>query len=84
MFIMDNGQPFFRELRDRHHFDVAELARKAGTHEITVVAMLRGMPVYRAQAEKVLQALSEMTGRQHTLENVRMKLIEEADCHAKK
>lgn len=71
----DDNRPFFRQLRDRHHFNVAELARKAQTHEIVIVTMLRGNPVYRTQAEKVLQALSKMTKLQYTLETVRVPLI---------
>ncbi len=84
MSLMDDPRPFFRQLRDRHHFNVAELASKASTHELTVVAMLRAQPVYRVQAEKVLKVLSDMTKLQYSLENVYVPLIEEKkeDGHA--
>ena len=75
MSIMDDNRPFFRQLRDRHHFNVAELAHRAGTHEIVVISMLRNKPVYRAQAEKVLNALSKMTKLEYSLKNVHVPLI---------
>ncbi len=70
-------RPTLSELRDKHHFDIRHLADKSGVHELVVLSMLRGTPVYPAQAAKVLRALSHLTGEQYSLETIRVPIIKE-------
>lgn len=67
------------ELQGKHAFDAISLARKAKVHHIVVEAILNGIAVHRQQAEKVLLALSTMTGKRYTLNNVAVKLLPDAE-----
>ena len=75
---IEDQRPFFKDLIDTHRFDPLLLARQAKTEPSIVLAMLRAHPVRRALAEKVLHALSQMTGERYSLDTVRVPLKEEA------
>lgn len=66
-----------KELRTLHAFHPDTLAYRANVSESIVTAMLNSQPVPKAEALKVLAALSTQFNRYYTLSNVRVKLLEE-------
>lgn len=67
-------KPNFITLRDRHHFDITELAQAALVHTETVYRMLLGEPVPRDFAIAVLVAFSEFAEVKYTLEDVDIRI----------
>lgn len=65
----------FIHLRDQHHFDIITLADRADVEPLTVYHMLLRNPVKVLLAEKVLHALSQMTGQSYSLETVDVVVI---------
>lgn len=63
-----------KELRTLHAFHTDTLAYRASVPEQIVIDMLKDQPVCRRQAEKVLLALSNQTGRHYTFSNVNVTL----------
>ena len=78
----EDQRPFFVELRRKHKFDPLILARRAATEPFIVLSMLRAHPVRREQAEKVLNALSQMTSERYCLDTVRVALSKEESTDA--
>lgn len=70
-------KPNLIAIRDRHHFDITELAQAAMVHPETVYMMLLGEPVPYDFAVAILVALSEHAGEKYTLENVDVRLTPE-------
>ena len=73
----ETRKPTLYDLKVAHHFDLLELAVKAGVHDLVVYSMLTGKPVRRWQARLILTALCEITGLSYTLDMVRVVFIEE-------
>jgi transcriptional regulator with XRE-family HTH domain len=71
------SKPTLQDIRAQQYFDPSELAEKAGVTISTIDAMLNGQPVRRLQAELVLDALSEFTGKEYSLEIVSITLAPE-------
>ncbi len=74
-----SSNPTFSQLSVQHPFEIPVLAKKAGVGERTVYFMLRGLPVKRSEAEKVLAGLSSLlnNGWDFTLDMVDVVLEEE-------
>lgn len=58
------------ELITNMPISIAELVRRSGVDERTLLRMRRGKRVQRANAVKVLNALSEAYGKEFNLQNV--------------
>ncbi len=54
------SNPTLSQLRAQHHFEIPTLATEAGVGNRVVYAMLRGLPVKRPEAEKVLAGLTRL------------------------
>ncbi len=74
-----SSNPTFSQLSVQYPFEIPTLAKKAGVEERTVYFMLRGLPVKRTEAEKVLAGLSSLLnkGWDYTLDMVDVILEEE-------
>ncbi len=74
-----SNNPMLSQLRTQHHFEIPAPAEKAGVGNRVVYAMLRGLPVKRTEAEKVLAGLSRLLKSEwdFTLEAVDVVLEEE-------
>ncbi len=70
------------QLRERYHLQTVELAQRAQVEPRAVYFMLLGYPVERQEAERVLAAISVLSGQRYTLENVRVVLIPEQEERA--
>ena len=66
-------------IRAEHYFDIPELADQADVLAVTVYDMLVGNPVPHLEAEKVLAAVSRLSGTQWTLENTDITFCEESN-----
>lgn len=73
------GKPTLQDIRAQQYFDLSALAEKAGVTISTIDAILNGQPVRRLQADLVLDALSEFTGKEYTLETISITLAPEED-----
>lgn len=67
-------KPWFSDLYIRHTFTPSVLAIQAGVLPVVVDRMLTDLPVLQELAEKVLTALSAMTGQEYNLNNVDVNL----------
>ncbi|HZR44451.1 MAG TPA: methyltransferase domain-containing protein [Ktedonobacteraceae bacterium] len=74
---VSNKKPMLADIRGQQYFDVPALAVSAGVNESVINRMLSGLPVQLYQAELVLSALSDETGKNYTLDNVDVVLIPE-------
>ncbi len=73
------SNPTLSQLRAQHHFEIPTLATEAGVGNRVVYAMLRGLPVERTEAEKVLAGLTRLLQSEweFTLDMVDVVLEEE-------
>lgn len=55
-------------------FDVSKIAEKAGLDISVTETMVKGEPVYKWQAEKILKAMSILMGWHYTLDTVQVAL----------
>lgn len=62
------------QLRNKQWFDIPSLASASETSEEIVHHAIMGVPVYRDEAVRILEAYSKMTGETYTLENVLITL----------
>ena len=69
-----NERPRLSDLWRWLRFGSDILAKEAGVPEDIILSLFRFQEVNRATAEKVLAALSRLTGHDYTLENVRINL----------
>lgn len=76
---LEDNRPTFADLRKRHDFNLHKLIIRSGLPYPTVLDMFRSNPVPKANAEKVLAALSNILGREYNLSTVRVALCEEGD-----
>ncbi len=76
---MSSTNPTFSQLRRQYPFEIPALAQRAGVGNRIVYAMLRGLPVKRSEAKKVLAGLSNLinNGWDFTLDMVDVVLEEE-------
>ncbi len=73
------SNPTLSQLRAQHHFEIPALAERAGVGNRVVYAMLRGLPVERTEAAKVLAGLTRLLKSEwdFTLDMVDVVLEEE-------
>ena len=73
------SNPTLSQLRAQHHFEIPALSARAGVGNRIVYAMLRGLPVKRTEAEKVLAGLTRLLKSEwdFTLDMVDVVLEEE-------
>lgn len=62
--------PTIQGLREQYYLSRREVSEKAGVSESSIFRMENGYLVTKGAAEKVLMALSELTGKKLTLQNV--------------
>ena len=68
-------------VRAEHYFGIPELAEQADVLEHVVINMLVGVPVPIVQAKRVLAVVSFRTGKEYTLENTDIRILEEHNAH---
>jgi hypothetical protein len=68
-------RPSLADIYRQTYFRTDQCAEKAGISEEIILMMFSHVPVDPADAAKVLQALSEMIGRNCTLETVKVELV---------
>jgi hypothetical protein len=71
----DDTRPRLYDLWSILHFRSDVLAEKAGISEDVILRMFRYEEVKRDTAEKVLAALSSITGQKYTLKKCKNKFI---------
>ncbi|GCE23417.1 hypothetical protein [Dictyobacter kobayashii] len=74
-------KPTLAQVRGKYFFDIAALATSAEVGPIVIYHALTRQPIIKSNAEKILQALTELyqsQGQIFTLENVDIVLTEEA------
>ena len=72
-----NERPRLSDIWNKSRFGSDDLAEEAGVSEDVILSMFRFQEVNRETAETVLSALSRLTGKEYTLENVRVNLDQE-------
>lgn len=73
--MMSRQHPLFLELWQKHGLGFAALASVAGVHVDVIHAMLMGdIPIPAEDAQLVLAAVSSITGKEYTLDNVALLL----------
>ena len=68
-------QPTFQQVRHRTSLTLQRIAETAGVHGRVAACMERGVPVDAWEAERMLAALSQLTGQTYTLQTVQIPLI---------
>lgn len=66
-------------VRAEHYFGIPELAEQADVLEHIVIDMLVGVPVPKDQAERVLAAVTRLSGVQWSLENTDIRICEDTN-----
>lgn len=61
-------------LREHYGLKIPQVADSAHVSPTVVYRILMGYPVYKQEANKVLQAISHFAGQEYTLENVEVAL----------
>ncbi len=74
LFQLEDSNPTFKYINDRHELHLANLAHKAGVAPRAIYAMLEGIPIPASEAVKVLAAVSDQTGIEYNLQNVTVKI----------
>jgi len=70
------------QLRERYHLQTVELAQQAQVEPCAVYFLWLDYPVARQEAERVLAAISALSGQRYTLDNVRVVLVPEDEKRA--
>ena len=73
LFQLENSNPTFKYISERHELHLANLAQRANVASRAIYAMLEGIPVPASEAVKVLATVSEQTDIEYTLQNVTVK-----------
>ena len=77
----EQGQPSGKikplQLREQYHLQTVELAQQAQVEPRAVYFLWLGYPIERQEAERILAAISALSGQRYTLENVRVVLLPE-------
>jgi hypothetical protein len=74
---MSEEKTTLADIWSQFHFDCKSLADKAEVNFIVVYKMVRDAPVARWQAEDMLNALSQLTGKNYSLDTVKVVLYPE-------
>ncbi len=72
------------QLREQYHLQTVELAQRAQVEPRAVYFLWLGYPIERQEAERILAAISALSGQSYTLENVRVVLVPEDEKRASK